>query len=145
VDRQLFFSFTIVQVGDGRDTPFWEARWIRGTSPKELAPNLFKLAQFKCRSVRVELHNCNWIKNLKQLQIAEQLDEFVLLFMALSRTNLSNQIDKIFWKWTPDDRFSVASAYDCQFHGSMAFFQAPVIWKAAFDARTRFFCLTYNA
>jgi hypothetical protein len=28
VDRQLFFSSTVVQVGDGRDTPFWEARWV---------------------------------------------------------------------------------------------------------------------
>jgi hypothetical protein len=79
------------------------------------------------------------LKNLKQLETAEQLDEFVLLFMALSGTNLSDQIDKKIWKWTPYGKFSVASAYDCWFHGSMTFFPAPVIWKAASDARTRFF------
>jgi hypothetical protein len=51
------------------------------------------------------------LKNLKQLETAEQLDEFVLLFIALSGTNLSDQIDKKIWKWTPYGKFSVASSW----------------------------------
>jgi hypothetical protein len=89
--------------------------------------------------VNVELHNYNWIKNLKPFESAEQLDEFVLLFMAISGVNLSHQIDKIFWRWTPYGKFSVPSVYECQFHGSMTFFPAPIIWKAASDARSSFF------
>jgi hypothetical protein len=32
--------------------------------PKELAPNLYKIARFKTRIVQIELHNDNWIRNL---------------------------------------------------------------------------------
>jgi hypothetical protein len=27
-DRKLFFSSTVVQIGDSRNTPFWKARWL---------------------------------------------------------------------------------------------------------------------
>jgi hypothetical protein len=47
VNRQLFFSSTTVQIGDDKNTPFWETRWINGISPKELAPNLDLTARFK--------------------------------------------------------------------------------------------------
>jgi hypothetical protein len=42
-------------VGDGENTPFWEARWIDGVSPKEMAPSLFKVVRYKNRSVNKEL------------------------------------------------------------------------------------------
>jgi hypothetical protein len=46
-DRQLFFSSTLIMVGNGRDTPFWEGRWLHGKAPKELAPNLYKVYRWK--------------------------------------------------------------------------------------------------
>jgi hypothetical protein len=42
INRQLFFSSTWIQVGNGKTTPFWEAKWLFGAAPKELAPNLFQ-------------------------------------------------------------------------------------------------------
>jgi hypothetical protein len=48
-------------------TPFWKARWNDGVSPKELAPNLFKQARFKFRSIHKELKDSRWIKNIKRL------------------------------------------------------------------------------
>lgn len=44
VDRELFFFFfvsTTMVIGNGKNTPFWEARWLQGMAPKDLAPNLF--------------------------------------------------------------------------------------------------------
>jgi hypothetical protein len=32
-----------------------------------LAPNLYKVARFKNRSVQVELRNSNWIRNLQNI------------------------------------------------------------------------------
>jgi hypothetical protein len=46
-DRALFFSSTYIQVGDGQNTPFWEAKWVNAVAPKEIAPNIFKHARFK--------------------------------------------------------------------------------------------------
>jgi hypothetical protein len=69
----------VVQIGDGRNTPFWEARWLQGSSPKDLAPNFFKLARFKYRNVYTELQNLNWIKNLGELHTANLMHEFIML------------------------------------------------------------------
>jgi hypothetical protein len=58
-DMALFFSSTIINIGNGKNNHFWEARWVQGTSPKEMAPNLFKQARFKRRSVSYEMQNLN--------------------------------------------------------------------------------------
>lgn len=46
-DRDLFFASTFFTIGNGKDTPFWEAKWLNGVAPKTLAPNLYKKARFK--------------------------------------------------------------------------------------------------
>jgi hypothetical protein len=33
--------------------------------------------------------------------------------MALNSVTLTNQEDKMTWKWTTDGKYSVASAYEC--------------------------------
>jgi hypothetical protein len=76
-DKHLFFSSTKVLVGDGRNTPFWEARWLNGAAPKDLAPNLYATARFK-RTVQKELHSLNWIRNLGQVNSPALLEEFTM-------------------------------------------------------------------
>jgi hypothetical protein len=95
-DRQLFFCSTMVSVGDGKGIHFWEARWLDGIVPKELAPNLFQVARYKTRTVYTELQNNNWIRNLKNINNSTQMEEFVLLFIALLEVQLSKQRDAIF-------------------------------------------------
>jgi hypothetical protein len=60
-DRHLFFCSTVVTIENGKDSPFWEARWLHGIAPKELAPNLHKVARYKSRLVSYELQNNRWI------------------------------------------------------------------------------------
>jgi hypothetical protein len=55
----------MIMVGGGKNTPFWESRWINGTSAKEIAPILFKLSRYKYRNVHTELRNSNWITNIQ--------------------------------------------------------------------------------
>jgi hypothetical protein len=90
VDRLLFFSSTTISVGNGKCTPFWEARWLQGMAPKELAPSLFQVTRFKNRTVHAELHNQSWIRNLKSIDSATQVEEFVLLFMSLADVELND-------------------------------------------------------
>jgi hypothetical protein len=122
-DRQLFFASTIIIVGDGKNTPFREARWIDGSAPKEFAPNLFKLARFKKRNVHTEMQNLHWIRNLSNIDSPILLDEFILLFMALESVVLNQQKDEIKWRWSTDGIYSIASTYECQFSGSFVWFQ----------------------
>lgn len=122
LDRELFFCSTNITVGNGKKTPFWEARWLNGTSPKDLAPNLYLQAKFKRRKVCQELHNDNWIRNLQNIETPVLLQEFVLLFMALVDINLSEQPDAIIWRWTEHGRYTVRSAYEIQFAGATVYF-----------------------
>jgi hypothetical protein len=92
-DRALFFASTLISVSDGKSTPFWESIWLEGVSPKELAPNLYKQAHFKYRTVHTELRSLNWIKNLRQVNMKTLMDEFILLFMALSEVHAMDQKD----------------------------------------------------
>lgn len=62
-----------------------------------------------------------------------------MLYVALSTINLTDQKDSIIWKWTADGKYSVASAYECQFQGAMTTFPAAKVWKAATEPKCRFF------
>jgi hypothetical protein len=82
-NRAMFFSSTYVLIGDGRNTPFCEAKWINGATPKDIAPNLFKNTKFKRRTIQKELHSDNWVKSLALINNPSLLDEFVTLSMML--------------------------------------------------------------
>jgi hypothetical protein len=91
---------------------------MHGKAPIELAPNLFKIARWKQRSIKIELQGDNWIRSLSNIGTTSEVEEFTLLFMAISFVQLLDQKDNIVYKWTPDGNYTVASTYDCQFNGS---------------------------
>jgi hypothetical protein len=94
-DRSLFFSSTIIHIGNGKDNPFWEARWVHGAAPKDLAPGLYQTARYKKRSVFDELKKFSWIKNLQEILDLDLLDGYVQLYMALTTIQLSDNKDQI--------------------------------------------------
>jgi hypothetical protein len=87
IDKALFFNSTYITIGNGEDTPFWDARWIQGAAPRDIAPNLYQRAWFKNRSVSTELYKDNWIRNINNNTL---LEEFVMLHAALSSHSLKS-------------------------------------------------------
>lgn len=138
-DRDLFFASTYITVGDGKNTPFWEANWLNGASPKYLAPNLYEQARFKFRTVAKELRNNNWITGLKELDSQILLNEFALLYTALNSVVLNNEKDRIHWRWTASGQYKASSAYEIQFYGATIMIPAKKLWKAKTEPRCRFF------
>jgi hypothetical protein len=138
-DQVLFFASTMITIGNGKNTPFWESRWLGGMSPKDLAPNLCKQACFKYRTVHKELQGFSWIKNLRQISTEELLDEFVLLFILLSEVQLTYGHETIAWKWTREGQYSASSAYDIQFQGAVPSFKTSTIWQAKTEPKCKFF------
>jgi hypothetical protein len=59
--------------------------------------------------------------------------------MAISGVQLSDQKDHIIWKWTNHGQYTIASAYECQFLGAIAYFPATMVWKAASEPKCKFF------
>jgi hypothetical protein len=134
-----FFASTVIVIGDGKNTPFWESRWLSGASPKELAPNLYNQARLKHRTIHKELQHFNWIKNVRSIDSEDLLDEFVLLFSTLVGVQLSDQKDSIRWRWTASGDYSAASGYEAQFMGAYPHYRASTIWRAKTEPKCRFF------
>jgi hypothetical protein len=67
------------------------------------------------------------------------VEEFVMLFMALDTLQLNQEKDTIRWRWTTDGRFSVSSAYNCQFNGSISRFPTTLLWKVRVEPKCKFF------
>jgi hypothetical protein len=76
------------------------------------------------------MNNDKWIRNLGEIANPAALEQFVTLHMALASIVLTYQRDQIFWKWTENGQFLVASAYECQFLGATIPFLSKHIWSA---------------
>lgn len=139
IERQLFFASTEIMVGNGKNTPFWEAKWVNGAAPRDLAPNLYKREKYKYRTVHKEIQNFNWIRNLHNIDSQTLMEEYVLLFSALATVTLTQEEDQISWRWTANGVYSASSAYDIQFTESYTRFKPAYLWKAYTEPRCQFF------
>ena len=142
IDRELFFTSTTVNIGNGRATPFWEACWCNGMAPKMIAPNLFKAARYKKRMVAQELRNHNWIRNFRSLDDVTLITEFLKLADIISQTHLSEQEDTIKWRWSASGEYSARSAYSIQFAPTIKQDWAAKVWSAYSFHKCKFFAWT---
>ena len=139
VDKQLFRVSTSVFLGDGQKASFWQSSWLNGHAPMDLYPALFKLAWRKNKSVKEEFHNQNWTRGLWRMQTVDEMAAFVELWDKVQAVQLTNEEDKILWKWTVDGVYSSKSAYLAQFQGSYSKFIGDYIWKAEVEGKHKFF------
>jgi mannosylglycoprotein endo-beta-mannosidase len=139
LDRQLFRISTVVTVGNGQHASFWDAAWLDGRAPRDLAPNLYKLAWRKRNTIATDLLNLNWTRGLWRMSTAEEMAEFFVLWDLLQGVALSNAPDSIIWRWTANRSYSPKSAYRIQFQGSYSSFNAKAVWAAQAEGKHKFF------
>jgi hypothetical protein len=104
-----------------------------------MPPNLYKMARYKTRNVQTELQDSRWIRNIGNINSTTLIEEYILLFLALSIVQLFDQEDEIYWKWMADGKYTVASTYECQFQGSYEQFPATAIWQTMSEPKCKFF------
>ena len=138
-DKQLFRASTMVTVGDGRTAMFWDSTWVNGHAPRDLVPNLYKLAWRKRLKLRDEVDNQTWTRGLWRMSTATEISEFIFLWEVVQGVHFSDVPDLITWKWTANGLYSSKSAYEVQFSGSYCTFNAQAIWKAKTEGKHRFF------
>ena len=138
-DKQLLRASTYVTVGNGKLAKFWESAWISGRAPRDLAPNLYKLAWRKNITVRDDLEDDKWTRGLWRMSTAEEIAEFVSLWFLVQNVQLTDSEDEIRWKWTADGNYTAKSAYNIQFSGAYCTFDAKAIWRAKTEGKHRFF------
>ena len=138
VDRQLFRVSTIVTIGNGEKAEFWEASWLQGRAPRDIAPSLYKLAWRKHLKVKDQLLNQSWTRGLWRMSTVE-MAEFVVLWDLVQNVQLTPEEDQIQWKWSADGMHSAKSAYEVQFKGSFCSFRPNHIWRAHAEGKHKFF------
>jgi hypothetical protein len=79
-DKQLFGTCTVVTVRNGQTAKFWESSWLDGRAPRDIAPDLYKLAWRKNRSVADDLQDDNWTRGVWRMTSADQIAQFILLW-----------------------------------------------------------------
>ena len=103
------------------------ATWLDGRAPIDIAPNLYKWAWRKYRTVQVELCNQSWTKGLWGMNSVTKMAEFIYLWDRVAQFTLDEGQDAIAWKWTASGEYSSKSAYLAQFNGSYSTFNANAI------------------
>ena len=142
VDMDLFYSTTVITVGNGGKTPFWEAPWLRGKKPKDIAPLIFAASKRKKWVVRDALRDNAWVRQINPSinLTTNHIVEFVDLWVHLEQFELSPEIDDdISWKFEANGEYSAASAYRVQFLGSMTTTMNKTIWKVWAPPKVKFF------
>jgi hypothetical protein len=98
-DLALFQASTHIKIGNGKNAMFWHDRWLQGQALKDIAPNLFKLAHFKKRTMQKELQNDNWVYAVRHISTEVELREYINLWQFLKGVILNmDEKDEILWK-----------------------------------------------
>jgi len=73
------------------------------------------------------------------MQTIEEMASFVKLWDLVQQVQLTNESDRISWRWTADGTYNAKSAYVVQFTGSYNNFSGTSIWKAETEGKHKFF------
>ena len=112
IEQDLFRACTTVTIGNGTTTSFWHDKWLQAQAPKDLAPDLYKLAWHKNRTVAKALHNRKWMRGLRRMTTTTEIQQYVQLWSLLQTVQLNEEADKTAWRFNASGLYSVRSAYD---------------------------------
>lgn len=78
----------MVNLGDGNKAKFWESTWLNGVAPRDIAPNLYKLAWRKNQTVADDIRDANWTRGFWRMSTAEEIAELVNLWFLVDNVQL---------------------------------------------------------
>jgi hypothetical protein len=81
-DRHLFNASTIISVENGKTASFWNSSWLNGTSPRNVAPTLYKKAKRKHIKIHKDIYSDKWIDHISPLSTHQEILEYVELWEA---------------------------------------------------------------
>jgi hypothetical protein len=142
-DVDLFNASTTVTIGNGKTADFWRSSWIRGQTPRNIAPTLYMKAKRKNISVCQALRNNRWMHFCSPYTQDEEIKEFISLWQGINNTHELNDLDDtVLWRWTADGKYNTSSAYKIQFTTNFCKMKICPIWNARTEPKCRFFAWT---
>jgi hypothetical protein len=146
-DLELFYTATIITVGNGKKTPFWHAPWLEGKRPIDIAPLVFAASKRKKWKVAQALHQNAWIQKIDFDQDFSflHLSQFIELSSLVDNFQLQANIeDDISWRLTENGCYASKSAYEVQFLGSTMSPLYKSVWKVWAPPKIKFFAWLVN-
>jgi hypothetical protein len=132
-DMNIFYAATTITLGNGKKTPFWDAPWLNGRAPKEIAPKIFESSKRKKCKVEQAIVNRYWIASITIDNTFSEthLAQFIELWQLVNGVQLQSGVeDSVVWKLTANGQYSAASAYNLQFLGLVQSAMNTIVWKA---------------
>lgn len=129
-------------LGDGHTARFWDDRWIDGRSIREIAPALYACIpkrRRQARSVADGLRDNSWARVIHGVVGVQEVGEYLQLWLRVTGTILSDEPDRLLWKWTASGEYTARSAYKATFHGSTPSPSWKHTWKFWAPPRVKFF------
>jgi len=140
--KAMFQASVYLEIGDGATALFWSDRWLQGASLQELAPCLCKAVSSRVRAQRTvaqALSNRQWIKDISRALTVQVLFEYLQTWDRMQLIHLNANPDRVCWKWTADQRFTTASAYQSFFVGQHPIKGARFLCKTSAPPKCKFF------
>jgi hypothetical protein len=119
----LFYAYTKIVVGNGMRTNFWEAPWLDGSKPKDIAPLIYVESKRKKLTVNKATTHDAWIT---MIHIAgdftiTHMEQFVDIWVKLQHYYFDEDLeDTISWMLTDDGQYTAVSVYKAQFFAATA-------------------------
>jgi hypothetical protein len=101
-DMDIFYTAIKISLGNGNKTPFWQAPWLHGRRPIDVAPLIFEISKRKNWVVSKALHDNSWVEkiDLEKSFTIHHFNQFLELWMLLSTVQLNELVDDDI-TWSP--------------------------------------------
>jgi hypothetical protein len=66
IDMDLFCATTIITVGNGKISHFWDSPWLNGRTPKDIAPLIYEASSMQKWKINQVLQNNAWVSKIKK-------------------------------------------------------------------------------
>jgi hypothetical protein len=100
----IFYTAIKISLGNGNKTPFWQAPWLHGRRPIDVAPLIFEISKRKNWVVSKALHDNSYVTkiDLEKSFTIHHFNQFLELWVLLSTIQLNEFAeDDISWRLTP--------------------------------------------
>jgi hypothetical protein len=93
----FFKASTYTVIGDGRNTLFWEDKWIHGEAILDIAPCLYQFVSPRTRrrqTVQQGLLNRSWVRAISGGVSMQAIHDYLALWDTVQDIQLNNQPDQ---------------------------------------------------
>jgi hypothetical protein len=138
----MFSASVTVEVGDGATARFWTDAWLPDGAIRSFAPNLYAAVgkRSRRRTVKDALCNRRWVRDITGARTAAVINDYLHLWELLMNVQLrESKPDRFVWRWSPDGRYSVKTAYRAFFTGWTTMAGATELWRVRTPPKVKFF------